>query len=198
MTSFDQDYRERPVQEFDDWAELFLQLGVADSPAELHGVLVGSLVAGRRMTPMEWMRVVTEHLGTEVLNAEFDQLRRQFDGLYKEWERVLQQDALGFRPLLPEDDVSLGERLESVGAWCQGFVEGFSLGLPGAHPALADDTRELLSDLMAIAEIDPVVDASEEQEHDYMQLVEFIRVAAINLFAEFNAPPTAPPGTSVH
>src|SRR5690606_18973450 len=146
----------------------------------------------------EWMRVVTEHLGTEVLGAEHDQLRRQFDGLYKEWESVLHREALQFRPLLPEDDVALGERLESVGAWCQGFIEGFSLGLPGAHSTLADDTRELLSDLMAIAEIDPVVDANDEQEHDYMQLVEFIRIAAINLFAEFNAPPTAPPGTSVH
>jgi len=192
------DNRRAVTLEFDDWADIYVQLGVEASPSELHGALIGSLVSGHQLTQVEWLTQVTSQVGTQVLEAANEELRRQFEALYQVGERVFQQDVLSFVPMLPEDDVPLGQRLEAIGAWCQGFIEGLSRGLAVLKPELSEDARELLADLMAIAEIDPEVEESEEQESYYVELVEFVRVAAMNLYDEFIDRSAAPSGTVLH
>ncbi len=192
------DNRRAVTLEFDDWADIYVQLGVEASPSELHGALIGSLVSGHQLTQVEWLTQVTSQVGTQVLEAANEELRRQFEALYQVSERVFQQDVLSFVPMLPEDDVPLGQRLEAIGAWCQGFIEGLSRGLAVLKPELSEDARELLADLMAIAEIDPEVEESEEQESYYVELVEFVRVAAMNLYDEFIDRSAAPSGTVLH
>lgn len=193
-----QDNRRAVTLEFDEWADIYVRLGAEGSPSELHGALIGSLVAGHPLTQVEWLTQVTNQVGPQVLEASNEDLRRQFEDLYKEGERMFQQDVLSFSPMLPEDDVALGQRLEAIGAWCQGFIEGLSRGLAVSKPALSEDARELLTDLMAIAEIDPQVEDSDEQESYYAELVEFVRVAAMNLYDEFVDRSAAPSGTLLH
>jgi len=193
-----QDNRRAVTLEFDDWADIYVQLGVEGSPSELHGALIGSLVSGHQLTQVEWLTQVTSQVGTHLLDAANQELRRQFEALYKEGEQVFQRDVLSFSLMLPDDDVPLGQRLEAIGAWCQGFIEGLSRGLAVFKPQLSEDARELLADLMAIAEIDPEVEESDEQESYYVELVEFVRVAAMNLYDEFIDRSAAPSGTVLH
>ena len=192
------DNRRAVTLEFDDWADIYVQLGVEGSPSELHGALIGSLVSGHQLTQVEWLTQVTSQVGTQLLDAANQELRRQFEALYKEGEQVFQRDVLSFALMLPDDDVPLGQRLEAIGAWCQGFIEGLSRGLAVFKPQLSEDARELLADLMAIAEIDPEVEESDEQESYYAELVEFVRVAAMNLYDEFIDRSAAPSGTVLH
>lgn len=198
MRSFEETDRLGAAGEFDDWADFYEQLGVEHSPSELHGLLIGSLAAGQQLNQVDWLRIVMGQVGNVVLEERNQDVRRELEGFYNVWAGLLRNDLTRFEPLLPADDFPLSERLASLSDWCEGFIEGFSGGISASEPELSADTRELLTDLMNITELDTQVEDSDEQEHYYTELVEFLRVAVMNLYAEFNQPPSAPPGTSVH
>lgn len=90
-----------------------------------------------------------------------------------------------FRLLLPDDDLSLNERVTALGSWCQGFLVGF--GLNGAHTdsSLTDDQLEALRDLEQISwvELDQDED-DEENENGLMELQEYVRMATLMFFSE--------------
>ena len=89
-------------------------------------------------------------------------------------------------------------RTVALGQWCQGFLAGFALklGVTGQTPSA--ETQEVLSDLVAIARIGEP-DGSDDDEADFMELVEYLRMAAMNLFLEARDPHKTDPDTpSVH
>lgn len=105
----------------------------------------------------------------------------------------LRDPALSFAPLLPQDDESLALRALALGQWCDAFIEGFSACLgSGGEADLSEETREILGDIGAIAAgLDPesLAGGEEDDERDFWQIAEFVRIAAISIFAERAAPP---------
>nr|GFA59432.1 hypothetical protein [Tanacetum cinerariifolium] len=94
--------------------------------------------------------------------------------------------------LLPGDDEPLTARTAAMGQWCQGFLNGFAR--VGSQP-MSEDARDVLQDLAAIAQIQDTLEESEDGESDYMEVMEYLRVAPLLLFTEFNkkAEPEAKP-----
>jgi len=96
--------------------------------------------------------------------------------------------------LLPSDDAPLGERAIALGQWCQGFLAGF--GLTARDTALSTEAMEVLQDLAAIAQVQDALEESDDGENDYMEVMEYLRVAPLLLFTESakaSAPATAKP-----
>jgi hypothetical protein len=94
-------------------------------------------------------------------------------------------DGFNLLMLLPDDDVDIGERAGSLGRWCLGFLTGFG----AARGKLSGDGRETLEDLEKISQIDDEgLEADEDSEQDMMQLVEYVRMAAIMLYTEVHTP----------
>ena len=96
--------------------------------------------------------------------------------------------------LLPTDDAPLAERAAALGEWCQGFLSGF--GLTRRAYALSDEANEVLRDLAAIAQVQDALEESEDGESDYMEVMEYLRVAPLLLFSETkkaDVPPAAKP-----
>ena len=94
--------------------------------------------------------------------------------------------------LLPSDDVPLAERAAALGEWCQGFLAGF--GLNYRDNALSLEGKEVLNDLAAISQVQDALEESEDGEGDYMEVMEYLRVAPLLLFTETrkSAEPAAP------
>jgi hypothetical protein len=83
--------------------------------------------------------------------------------------------------LLPSDDEPLLARTTAMGQWCQGFLNGFArIG----GQSLSDDARDVVQDLAAIAQIQDALEESEDGESDYMEVMEYLRVAPLLLFTE--------------
>tara|TARA_B110000285_G_scaffold234267_1_gene310612 strand:- start:3721 stop:4320 length:600 start_codon:yes stop_codon:yes gene_type:complete len=176
---------------FDDFADMFVELGAFGTPSELHGLLAGQLSAGVRADAEAWLAMVVAHLDIQVLEDDDD--KAELVTLYDLVLEQLMAADFGFQLLLPEDDVELTGRTESLGAWCSGFLSGFGLGFDRSKQTLSSEITDSMEDLANIAQVS--FDADEEElegesaETSYVELVEYVRLAAMMVFAEFNLPP---------
>ena len=159
------------------------------SPAELHGLLLGRSCAGSGFDPDEWLTDAADLLGGELQ----DNIRNALIGLQEMVKGELTSDDMTVVLLLPGDDAPLGERAIALGEWCQGFLAGF--GLIARDSALSAEAMEVLQDLAAIAQVQDALEESEDGESDYMEVMEYLRVAPLLLFTESKKPvePAAKP-----
>jgi uncharacterized protein YgfB (UPF0149 family) len=170
------------------FAALLSNSGHPVSPAELHGLLLGRSCAGAGFDAEGWFDDAHELLQTEPESN----VRQALLGLQEMVKNELTGDEMAVVLLLPTDDESLSARTTAIGQWCQGFLHGFAR--LGGQP-MSDDAKEVLHDLAAIARIQDALEESEDGESDYMEVMEYLRVAPLLLFTEFNkkAEPEAKP-----
>jgi len=171
------------------FASLLQNAPQAVSPAELHGLLLGRSCAGASFDPDAWLTDAADLLG----EMPEGPVRQALIGLQEMVKNELAGEDVALVLLLPSDEASLTERAVALGQWCQGFLAGF--GLTAGDRALSDEAREVLQDLAAIAQIQDSLEESEDGENDYMEVMEYLRVAPLLLFAECAKPlpPTAKP-----
>jgi len=185
---------------FDDFADMFVELGAFGSPSELHGLLTGQLAAGVRADAEAWLAMVVAHLDVQAIEDDDD--KAELVCLYDMALGQLSQADFGFQMLLPDDESNLAERTESLGAWCSGFLSGFGLGFDRSKQKLTSEITDSMEDLASIAQVsfdaednaaDGGSDGSADQsaEISYIELMEYVRLAAMMVFAEFNLPTDA-------
>ncbi|MDM8348701.1 YecA family protein [Pseudomonas sp. sp1636] len=174
------------------FAALLASSGHPVSPAELHGLLLGRSCAGAGFAIDAWLVDAAELLGA----APQDNVRQALIGLQEMVKGELCGDEVTVVLLLPSDDAPLGERAAAIGQWCQGFLGGF--GLTAGDSALSAEAMEVLQDLSAIAQVQNALEESEDGENDYMEVMEYLRVAPLLLFSECAKPVAATAKPSLH
>jgi uncharacterized protein YgfB (UPF0149 family) len=170
-----------PIQNspYNGFATLLTSSGHHVSPAELHGLLLGRSCAGAGFDAEEWLADAHLLLETE----PDDRVRQALIGLQAMVKSELTGDDMTVVLLLPGDDEPLAARTAAMAQWCQGFLSGFARV---GGQSLSDDARDVLQDLAAIAQVHDALDESEDGESDYMEVMEYLRVAPLLLFTEFN------------
>jgi len=160
------------------------KLGAHIGAAETHGMLTGILSLGKKLpSASDLQTMLLENLDCKKPST-------------KQWQIFMDagQDILdqmkdldfGFNMLLPKDDDELSLRLEAISGWCRGYLSG--LGLVGiTDQDLKNDTvKEIVQDLSQIAHVSIDTDDTDEDESNYMELVEYVRIAVQNLQLELN------------
>lgn len=156
------------------------------SPASLHGALCGHLCSGAAPE-------------LDVFNDLFelslpDVLRRLLARLGDDTRAELLRNDYAFQPLLPDDDTALGERLLALGQWCDWFNIGFSAGYMQPQTPLSVDVMEILHDFGQLAEVEvPTGGGEEEDERYFVELVEYVRMAALTVFQQMRDATATPP-----
>lgn len=169
--------------DFDAFCDLFVNLGALSPPAELHGLLTGQLSAGMRFTPLQWLQKAREFM--DIQQAIDEQQTQQLQALYQETLEQLEDPHHIFYPLLPADDDEFRIRLTALGQWCSGFLSGFALVEIVREHEFSDIVTDALKDIAAIAQVSiEDDDLDEEDEEDYSNVVEYVRLAVINIFLE--------------
>jgi uncharacterized protein YgfB (UPF0149 family) len=174
-----------PSSPYAGFAALLSSAGHSVSPAELHGLLLGRSCAGAGFEAEAWLLDAAELLGSEPQ----DNVRQALIGLQEMVKGELCSEDVTVVLLLPDDETPLAQRAVALGQWCQGFLGGF--GLTARDGALSGEAMEVLQDLSAIAQVQSALEESEDGESDYMEVMEYLRVAPLLLFAEC-AKPAAP------
>lgn len=164
------------------FATLLGNAGHPVSPAELHGLLLGRCCAGADFDAGPWLADATDLLASE----PGENIRQALLGLQEMVKGELTSDDMTVVLLLPGDDAPLLERAQALGQWCQGFLAGF--GIVVGDRALSTDAREVLQDMAAIAQVQEALEESEDGEADYMEVMEYLRVAPLLLFTELGTP----------
>lgn len=169
--------------EFDELADLFVELGVFSSPSELHGLLCGQLARGDEFNENSWLAGAATFL--EQSHFESDEAKTLLLEMFQTTRQQLMATDFGLLMILPHDDVDISGRAEHMGRWCLGFVSG----LASARTALSEEGRETLEDIEEIARLDDqsLSEGDEEDEKDLMQLMEYVRMAAIMVYSELNS-----------
>lgn len=174
------------------FAVLLATSGQPVSPAELHGLLLGRSCAGAGFEPEAWIVDAAELLGDSLP----DNLRQALIGLQEMVHGELTGADMAVVVLLPADDAPLPERAAALGQWCQGFLDGF--GMTIGDEALSAEAIEVLQDLASIAQVQGALEESEDGESDYMEVMEYLRVAPLLLFTECGKTAPAQSKPSIH
>lgn len=172
------------VFDFDEFANHLLEQGLEASPSELHGFLCGLLSGGAAAEPEVGLNALDQSLGL-VLHGELADHTMQ---LYTVTAAALEDEEFDFHPLLPDDEDDIVERTAALSAWSRGFLAGFAHMTTGAgvtSAALPEDSSEILKDFTAIAQAGVDDDDTEDEAEDsYMELVEYLRFATLNVYMD--------------
>jgi len=178
------------MPEFDELASVFWRLGALHSPSHVQGHLTGQLAAGGKVDTDEWLSLACQVM--DAVDQPSGDDARLILAVHLATASQLKGGELDFQLILPEDPVSLMERTQSLGDWCKGFLAGFAY--EGKQQQLAKGTQqyskdvsEALTDLAAISQISMEDEEfADGQESDYFEVVEYVRLAAINVFLDCN------------
>ncbi|MEE4277138.1 MAG: UPF0149 family protein [Halieaceae bacterium] len=193
MSIFDPHPRDASAAPFDEVANAMLEQGEVLSPSELHGCLCGLLGGG------------FDDEGAAILARLEKTLDTSLHGPLADMVITLRDEALlsvtegefDFSLLLPEDDLELEQRIAAMAGWCRGFLSGFAearVNSNAAAKAVATDSAEALKDFAAIAQAasDDKESEPEEREGHYLELLEYLRVAAMNVIMDARAAAAQP------
>ncbi len=154
--------------------------GASWDAAQTHGLLTGRLAVSGVAAGPDWLLQVLE--GTDETNAQRAACQQMLDTLYQATYWELSERLSEFTPLLPDDQTDAVLRTAAMAHWSEGFLHGLVSAQHGdalrdrlAAEPLADIIRDILQ--ITRAELDEATDA-ETNEAAYVELVEFLRVAA--------------------
>ena len=160
-------------------------LGSAVGAAEAHGCLCGALCAREGYTTPEW---IAELIATGTSGRVDGLSQRMLQELHQETLEALRSQDFEFAPLVPDDDVTLDERVEALAAWSGGFLYGIGAG--GVDRSIADieNVGEVLQDFSEIARarLDPQ-ETPGAGEAAFTELYEYLRAGAQLAYDELAA-----------
>ncbi len=184
MNMLDNDFK------FQFYNELFLNLGAVNSPAEVHGMLCGELSCGKDREKDSWLSEIIDFMDLAHVTLSEDQHRAIGEFFDVTFTHLCRNDYT-FSPLLPDDSASLKRRAEELSHWCQGFLHGVGASGLTSEATLSADVADAIKDLAKISQIDfddLAADAEEgdveDGERDLFELVEFVKVATLNIYSE--------------
>jgi len=186
----------KPLLSFEKITETLEAAELYTNASETHGVLSGLVCGGVKLDDQSWQSlfndVVNEGMGLP-LNVQ-----RVIDSIYEQVVNQITDDGLGFKLLLPNDDIPLDDRAESMAQWAQGFLVGFGMVQQGLNEA-SDDIQELIRDIRDISQVSlDFEQEDEESEIAFTEIVEYLRVGAMLCFNTFSRKPTSPVSKTIH
>ncbi len=171
-----------PYQPF---ADHLKSIGVLASPAELHAQASAMLCVNRTSSFDYWLgQMVTEYC---IENPQDPNFKTVMSAVFDYAKEQLSQDDYTYQLLLPQDEVSLTERVAILAEWVATFIS--AVGVQGmSDEGLSVDCKEFIRDLAQIARIEnDAMDVSGE-ELDFIEITEYIRTGVMMMYIELNAP----------
>lgn len=163
---------------------------ILPTPSEAQGMLCGFACGGETDPVTAWLgQLLPREDGEDLaVGAARDALLPLGDATC----RQLRDADCGLQLLLPDEDAPLAARAIGLYDWVRGFLYAF--GIQGISDRdLSGQAREILRDLADLTRMDcDDLPDDEENEQALAELTEFVRVAAMLLYAELGAADEAP------
>jgi len=171
--------------QYDEITDALKRISVEQDAAEVHGALCGLFCTVNGLTAAYWLdNTLTnapeeDAMTIDALNSESRSLLTQ---LFNGTEKQLAGEDFDFQLFLPDDNSGLFSRVEALSNWCQGFLYGLSQGGLTDPDGLPGELPEIIKDIVEISRAESYeLDDDTQDEKDFMELVEFVRVA-VQLF----------------
>ena len=160
-------------------SQLLAEAAPAFTPAALHGAMTGFLSSGGDPGSEVFVDLLEQPLTPTVVKL--------LEKLSADAAARLAAPDFAFELLLPPDESPLSERLRELALWCHWFNTGFAAGFIRPQLQITAEVTELLRDFTQLAGLDDSTAGDvEEDEANYMELVEYVRMGAITIFQQLN------------
>lgn len=173
--------------QYDEINDALKRIGVEQDAAEIHGALCGLFCTIGGLTVAFWLdNTLTDSPEDDALTIDTlsNESRSILTLLFSETEKQLSGKGFDFQPFLPDDDAGLYSRVEALSHWCQGFLFGLSQGGLTDPDGLPGELPEIVKDIVEISRAESYeLDDDDQDEKDYMELIEFVRVS-VQLFVD--------------
>ncbi|TBR43512.1 YecA family protein [Marinomonas agarivorans] len=169
--------------DFDLLADVFVTESIAASPAELHGQLCGYLASGVSLPLEDWLKMVVEFCELEKWQQEDS--RTAIVELYSSTIQLFKNGEYALDPVMADEDSSLANRGFTLAEWAHGFLAGY--GLSGRKEDISIDAQNVLKDFANISAMKSemkTLEDNNDNEKDLMELIEYVRLSAMMLYAE--------------
>jgi uncharacterized protein YgfB (UPF0149 family) len=168
------------LPEHDEVEAALRHCGATWNASQAHGFLCSRVALRGTAARTEWLNQVMAD--SQPADAVQPGCVTMLGSLFDETWRLLAERQSAFVPLLPDDARSAAERADALAHWCEGFLHGL---VSGSHPenlrtSLATEPlSDIIKDLLEITRATAEESGDEETtEEAYVELVEYIRVAA--------------------
>ena len=159
------------------------EFGAVVSPSELHGHFCGRLVVGHELEGRMGQKIAADCLGFSP--EELEPISELISELTEETSSILENDLFSFRLMLPDDDQALYLRMEALSEWCQGFLSGLASAANLRDSDVMKQENETINDLVEISRVSLDVEETDESESLFLEVSEYVRLAAFSLFDQF-------------
>lgn len=150
------------------------------NPAEIHGLLCGFIAATGQVENTIWEKCIA---GAKAHTVCRELLLQLYETSYE----LMSEFSFDFTLLLPDDEVDLNTRAESLALWCQGFLTALKQAKIPLTNRPASEATETLNDFMEIAQVTyGDLTADEEDEAAYFELVEYVRLGVLLIFQDLH------------
>ena len=168
--------------------DLLFHVDAALGASESHGALCGMLCAQGATEASQWLlHVLGEH---EESSQGLKQVGKKLLQIHQISVEQMNNNDIDFELMLPDDDEPLEDRVEALGAWCQGFVYGLAVGGLKEDTELPENSNELIKDILEIsqagymADDDAELESSEDDEVAFMEVNEYVRMGILLIYEE--------------
>ena len=171
--------------QYDEINDALKRISVEQDAAEIHGALCGLFCTVNGLNAPFWLDNTLTNTPEEdayTVDALASESRSLLTQLFNGTEKQLAGEDFDFQLFLPDDNSGLYARVEALSNWCQGFLFGLSQGGLTDPDGLPGELPEIVKDIVEISRAESYeLDDDAQDEKDFMELVEFVRVA-IQLF----------------
>ena len=171
--------------QYDEINDALKRISVEQDAAEVHGALCGLFCTVNGLDASFWLDNTLTNTPEEdayTVDALNSESRSLLTILFNGTEKQLSGQDFDFQLFLPDDNSGLYSRVEALSNWCQGFLFGLSHGGLTDPEGLPGELPDIVKDLVEISRAESYeLDNDAEDEKDFMELVEFVRVA-VQLF----------------
>lgn len=186
--------------DYDELDDALRRCGSGYDAAQSHGLLASRLAVTGRDGGYDWIAYVLD--GSDESNALRKECEAMLSSMFERAAKSLSERQSDFAPFLPDDAIDLDARAQALGHWCEGYLHGLvsvqhsnALKKRLAEEPIADIIKDMLQITRATAGDAPEDDATEDA---YVELVEYLRVAAQLVYEELAEFRTPPPTGAVH
>lgn len=150
------------------------------NPSQAHGLIV-AFICANPANESGWENLITGDKKSQTVDTLLHEV-------YRASAHQLKELSFEFQLILPADQAALESRAEALTLWCQGFLSGLKMCNIPLESEEKNEVSEAIKDLIEVAKMkyEDVVESKEDEEA-FVELVEYIRMAIILIYEEWNS-----------
>jgi hypothetical protein len=167
-----------PSHQFETITQLLDRLDIDCEAYEFHGVATALITRFPGDAASQWLELFKLSADPQDLlqQESIAQLNNELDLI----SNSLNDELLGFQPLIADDEEPLTERVYSLASWCQGYLLGLNYQDNHWIEEQSSEFQEMVDDLMGISQIESYqLQEGEEDEHSLFEIVEYVKAGVL-------------------